>query len=204
MEPKIEEVASRIRSLREDLDISMQDMAQATGRSLSEYAAQDSGEQDLSFTFLSMCAKRFGVDVVELLTGENPHLTGYSLIREGDGLSVKRRAGFEYLHKAPQFKNKLAEPFLVTMPYLPEEQDKPMHRLRTYAIRLRRPRRGTGPWRRAHVRFGPRAWHDRHGWRAVRVLRDRFEAAGYRDYVGAPGLAPGCAPLRILRHFKGV
>lgn len=127
MEPKIEEVASRIRSLREDLDISMQEMAQATGRSLSEYAAQESGEQDLSFTFLSKCAKRFGVDVVELLTGENPHLTGYSLIREGDGLSVKRRAGFEYLHKAPQFKNKLAEPFLVTMPYLPEEQDKPIH-----------------------------------------------------------------------------
>ena len=52
MEPKIEEVASRIRSLREDLDISMQEMAQATGRSLSEYAAQESGEQDLSFTFL--------------------------------------------------------------------------------------------------------------------------------------------------------
>ena len=67
MEPKIEEVASRIRSLREDLDISMQEMAQATGRSLSEYAAQESGEQDLSFTFLSKCAKRFGVDVVELL-----------------------------------------------------------------------------------------------------------------------------------------
>ena len=179
MEPKIEEVASRIRSLREDLDISMQEMAQATGRSLSEYAAQESGEQDLSFTFLSKCAKRFGVDVVELLTGENPHLTGYSLIREGDGLSVKRRAGFEYLHKAPQFKNKLAEPFLVTMPYLPEECDKPIHLsyhrgqeidcivLRTYAIRLRRPRRGTGPRRRTHVRFGPRVWYDRHGWRAV-------------------------------------
>ena len=202
MEPKIEEVASRIRSLREDLDISMQEMAQATGRSLSEYAAQESGEQDLSFTFLSKCAKRFGVDVVELLTGENPHLTGYSLIREGDGLSVKRRAGFEYLHKAPQFKNKLAEPFLVTMPYLPEEQDKPIHSLvgSEMCIRdsLRRPRRGVGPWRRAYVRFGSRAWHDRHRRRAVRVLRDRFEAAGYRDYVGAPGLALGCATLRIL------
>ena len=206
MEPKIEEVASRIRSLREDLDISMQEMAQATGRSLSEYAAQESGEQDLSFTFLSKCAKRFGVDVVELLTGENPHLTGYSLIREGDGLSVKRRAGFEYLHKAPQFKNKLAEPFLVTMPYLPEEQDKPIHLSyhRGQEIDcLRRPRRGTRPRRRAYVRFGSRAWHDRHRRRAVRVLRDRFEAAGYRDYVGAPGLALGCATLRYLRDFTG-
>lgn len=67
------------------------------------------------------------MDVIELLTGENPHLSGYSLVRAGEGLSIKRRAGFEYLHKAPHFKNKLAEPFLVTAPYLPEEQDAPIH-----------------------------------------------------------------------------
>ena len=68
-----------------------------------------------------------GVDVIELLTGENPHLTGYSLTREGAGLSIKRRAGFEYLHKAPHFRHKLAEPFVVTAPYLEEEQDVPVH-----------------------------------------------------------------------------
>ena len=71
--------------------------------------------------------ERLGVDVIELLTGENPHLSGYSLTRAADGLSIKRRAGFEYLHKAPHFKNKLAEPFLVTAPYLEEEQDAPIH-----------------------------------------------------------------------------
>ncbi len=127
MEPNIKEVAGRIRVLREDLDLSMQEMADITGRSVAEYAAQESGEQDLSFTFLYKCAEAFGVDVIELLTGENPHLSGYSLVRAGEGLSIKRRAGFEYLHKAPHFKNKLAEPFLVTAPYLPEEQDAPIH-----------------------------------------------------------------------------
>ena len=119
MEPNIEEVAGRIRALREDLDITMQEMADATGRSVAEYAAQESGQQDLSFTFLYKCAQRLGVDVIELLTGEDPHLS--------EGLSIKRRAGFEYLHKAPHFKNKLAEPFLVTAPYLEEEQDAPIH-----------------------------------------------------------------------------
>lgn len=84
-------------------------------------------EEDLSFTFLYKCAEKFGVDVIELLTGENPHLTGYSLTREGAGLSIKRRAGFEYLHKAPHFRHKLAEPFVVTAPYLEEEQDVPVH-----------------------------------------------------------------------------
>ena len=126
-DPNVKEVAQRIRLLREDCDLTMQEMAEATGRSVAEYAAQESGEQDLSFTFLYKCAKVLGVDVIELLTGETPHLKGYSLVRAGDGLSIKRRAGFEYLHKAPHLQNKLAEPFLVTAPYLEEEQDKPIH-----------------------------------------------------------------------------
>lgn len=127
MEPNIKEVAGRIRALREDMEFTMQEMADATGRSVAEYAAQESGEQDLSFTFLSKCAAKLGVDVIDLLTGENPHLSGYSLTRAADGLSIKRRAGFEYLHKAPHFKGKLAEPFLVTSPYLEDEQDAPIH-----------------------------------------------------------------------------
>ena len=49
-EPNIKEVAGRIRALREDFDLTMQEMADATGRSVAEYAAQESGEQDLSFT----------------------------------------------------------------------------------------------------------------------------------------------------------
>ena len=126
-EPNIKEVAQRIRLLREDCDFTMQEMAEATGRSVAEYAAQESGEEDLSFTFLYKCAKKLGVDVIELLTGETPHLRGYSLVRAGEGLSIKRRAGFEYLHKAPRLQGKLAEPFVVTAPYLEEEQDKPIH-----------------------------------------------------------------------------
>ena len=126
-EPDIKEVVNRIRSLREDCDISLEEMAKATGRSAEEYAAQESGEQDLSFTFLYKCATVLGVDVIELLTGEAPHLTGYEITRPGDGLVIKRRAGFEYLHQAPFFKNKLAEPFIVTAPCIEAEQDAPIH-----------------------------------------------------------------------------
>ena len=127
MNPNITEVAFRIRSLREDLEFTPEEMAEATNRSVEEYIAQESGEEDLSFTFLYKCAEKLGVDVIELLTGEDPHLAGYSLIRNGDGLSIKRRAGFEYLHKAPAFKGKLCEPFVVTAPYLEEEQNAPIH-----------------------------------------------------------------------------
>lgn len=127
MEPNIQEVANRIRVLREDLGYTVDEMAEATGRSTAEYEGQESGTQDLSFTFLYKCANKLGVDVIELLTGETPHLTGYCKTCGDDGLVIKRRAGFEYLHKAPHFRHKLAEPFLVTAPYLAEEQDAPIH-----------------------------------------------------------------------------
>ena len=127
MEPNIAEVASRIKSLREDGGITVEEMADFTGRGVDEYISQESGESDLSFTFLYKCAEKLGVDVIEILTGETPHLTGYSTTKSKDGLSIKRRAGFEYLHKAPHFKHKLAEPFLVTAPYIEEQQNVPIH-----------------------------------------------------------------------------
>ena len=126
-EPNIKEVAERIRLLREDCDFSMQEMAEATGRSVAEYARQEAGEADLSFTFLYKCAKKLGVDVIDLLTGETPHLKGYSLVRNGEGVNIKRESEFIYLHKAPRLQGKLAEPFVVTIPYDPELQDKPIH-----------------------------------------------------------------------------
>ena len=45
-----EEVAQRIKLLREDLGISMQEMAKATGRSLTDYMAQENGDKLLDFT----------------------------------------------------------------------------------------------------------------------------------------------------------
>ena len=123
----IQEVCHRIQALREDLDLTMQEMAEATGRTTAEYAAQESGEHDLSFTFLAKCAEKLGVDVIELLTGEDPHLSNYVLTPATDGLSIQRHEGFEYLHKAQYLKNRLAEPFLVTQPFSEEEQNQPIH-----------------------------------------------------------------------------
>ena len=127
MESRTDEVVTRIMALREDLGISTEQMAEATGRTVEQYEAQEAGGEDLSFTFLYKVAQRMGVDVIELLTGESPHLSNYSVSRKGEGLSIRRRAGFEYLHQAPFFKNKSCEPFIVTAPYLEDEQDKPIH-----------------------------------------------------------------------------
>jgi transcriptional regulator with XRE-family HTH domain len=126
MEPRIADIAGRIRSLREDSGLTLQEMAETTGLTVAEYSQMEAGEQDLSFTVLYRTAEKLGVDIVDLLTGEGPHLTGYSIVRAGKGLSMKRRAGFEYQHLAPTFKDKVAEPFIVTAPYSDAEQDAPI------------------------------------------------------------------------------
>lgn len=127
MEPRIIEIAERIRTLREILELSVEQMAKVTDVTVQEYTLLESGKADFSFTFLFKCAERFGVDIVELLTGENPRLSFYTVVRKDKGLPIQRRQGFAYQHLAPLLKNKMAEPFLVTAPFSQEEQDKPMH-----------------------------------------------------------------------------
>ena len=127
MENKLMEIAFRIRELRDILEFTPEEMAEATTVSVDEYLEYESGTKDFSFTFLYQCAKKFGVDMVELVTGENPRLSFYSIVRKDEGLPIKRRAGFNYQHLAYLFKNKSCEPFLVTAPYQEEAQNEPIH-----------------------------------------------------------------------------
>ena len=69
METRIVEIAERIKGLREMMDITPEEMAEAPGVELEEYLKHENGEQDFGFTFLYKCADKLDVDIVELLTG---------------------------------------------------------------------------------------------------------------------------------------
>ena len=123
MEIIITEIAQRIRDLREIMGYSVEEMAQAVDCTPEEYIAAEKGEVDFSFTFIYKCAEKFDVDMIELLTGDNPRLSFYSIVRKGEGLPMKRRTGFSYSHLGYRFKDKYCEPFLVTAPYSHEGQE---------------------------------------------------------------------------------
>ena len=116
MEELMKDIGSRLRDMREILEIPVSEMAQVTGATEADYLASEAGERDFSFTFLFLAAQRMGIDMTDLLTGESPHRSGYTLIRRGEGLPIKRREGFLYYNLAPFFKGLLAEPFEVTAP----------------------------------------------------------------------------------------
>lgn len=127
MEPRIAEIAERIAALRDLCGYTYEDMAAAVDMTADEYAEHESGNKDFSFTFLYKCAEKFGVDIIELLTGEKPHLSECTIVRGGKGLPIKRRADFEYYHLAPTFTNKLAEPFVVKAPYAESNETGELH-----------------------------------------------------------------------------
>jgi transcriptional regulator with XRE-family HTH domain len=127
MEDKILEIAERIKGMREDLGISIGEMARTVDVSESEYLEYEAGKRDFSFTFLFKSAARFGLDINELITGTSPKLSVYTHVKKGKGLRIERRKGFTYQNLAYLFKNRNAEPFLVEAPYDPKSENEPIH-----------------------------------------------------------------------------
>jgi len=119
MNKELQEISQRISSLRDDMNIPVKEMAELHGITEEEYRRQESGVEDFTFTFLYNTANRLGIDMTDLLTGRTPTLSEFSIVRKNEGLAIKRRAGFSYSSLAFQFKNRMAEPFLVKAPGVP-------------------------------------------------------------------------------------
>lgn len=126
MDYNLKEVGARLRGLREDLEFTVAQAAVKTDVPVEEYQAYESGDRDFSLSFLYKCAEVFGVELIELLTGDSPRLNTYTVVRNGEGLPIERRERFAYKHLAYLFKNKQIEPLLVTAPFEPAAQDMPI------------------------------------------------------------------------------
>lgn len=127
MNYNIKEVSSRLKATREYLDITEEFMAEHTSTDVDEYKSFENGEKDFSLSFLNSAAEALGIEMIELLTGTEPKLQTYTVVRNDNGLPIERRIGFTYQHMAYLFKNKKIEPFVVEAPYSEEDLKKPIH-----------------------------------------------------------------------------
>ena len=116
---KLEEIAGRIKVLREIEGMSLEDMAAATGVSVEEYTNCENGMSDLNFAFLYRCAIALKVDVTDFIEGTSPTLSSYTITRKGTGQRIQRAHGMTYYSLAHSFKNRSTEPLLVTAVYDP-------------------------------------------------------------------------------------
>ena len=123
----MKEVAERIKDLREAKGYTQEELAKLTGVSLEDYKLLEEGETDFNFTFIYKCAKCCNVEVVDIIEGTSSTLTHYAITRKSEGMKIVKKHGFVYNNLAPKFKGKMAEPFLVKAPYIPEEQNAPIN-----------------------------------------------------------------------------
>lgn len=125
MDEQILMIAKRLKALREIMDISVSEIAEAVGLNDEQYLEYENGGHDFSFSFLYSAANKLGIDIVDLMTGETPKLSVCSFVKSGHGLKMQRRKEYKYEHLAYIFKNKKMEPFMVTV--TPNDTDAKTH-----------------------------------------------------------------------------
>ena len=114
---KIQEMAARIRTLREIAGLSEAEMAQRTGISVEEYIQCESGTTDLNIAFLYRCALSFGVDMSDLIEGHSAKLRNYALTRAGEGMRIEEAHHMVGYNLASSFRNRIALPLYMELAY---------------------------------------------------------------------------------------
>jgi transcriptional regulator with XRE-family HTH domain len=124
MKEKIQLIADRIKELREISGLSAAALARELGISSDLLLQYESGAVDIPVGFLYNVAHKFSIELSAILTGENPRLHIYCVVRKDRGLNVERRKQYKYESLAFNFINKKAEPFIVRIE--PDTESAPM------------------------------------------------------------------------------
>ena len=121
---KIQEMARRIRELREIENYTIEEMAAKVGVTAEEYRNCESGNGDLNFAFIYRVAMVFGVNVTEIVEGYSPNLKSFIVTRKEAGQEVAEAHGMTYYNMAYAFQNRIAEPLYVRCKYDPSAEQR--------------------------------------------------------------------------------
>lgn len=115
MNTHIQQIAQRLRGLREALELSVGSMADKCGVTIDEYRMYETGESDIPVSFICHTAQVCGVETTALISGNNAHPVAYFVTRKGTGPTVERNKAYKYHSLAHGFRYAKAEPFEVTV-----------------------------------------------------------------------------------------
>ena len=122
MTERIQQIAERIREVRENSGLAPQAVADGLHVPLSVYNPYETAKSDIPISVLYEMARVFEVDLTDLLTGSSPKLHSYCLVKQGEGIEIERYKGYKFQSLAYNFVNKKIEPLLVLIE--PEENKK--------------------------------------------------------------------------------
>jgi transcriptional regulator with XRE-family HTH domain len=115
MATEFEEIALRIKGLREACNIPREELAKDLGVSMETYASWEDTGADIPISALYHISNRFGVDLTEILAGTDARLDTYQVVKAGHGRTVDRYPGYHYQDLAWRFGKKIMQPLMVTL-----------------------------------------------------------------------------------------
>ena len=116
MAERRQDIAARLKELREIEGIAADEMAARLRVSPAEYLAFEAGNADIPASALHDAAHVLKADLTELLTGEAPRMKVFTVTRQGGGVRVERRKDYQYRNLAANFAGRKVDVFEVTVP----------------------------------------------------------------------------------------
>lgn len=111
---EINEIAERIKGLREACDYTAEKLAEELGIDAEEYKKYEK-TGDIPISTIYQIANKFNVDFTEIVTGVRAKLDTYHVVRKGNGRDVSRYPGYRYDDLAFRYSHKIMQPLLVTL-----------------------------------------------------------------------------------------
>ena len=111
-----QDIAARLKELREIEGKPAAELARALGVAPADYAAWEAGAADIPASALHDAARILNADLTELLTGAVPRMKVFAVTRKGGGVTVERRKDYQYRNLAANFAGRKVDVFEVTVP----------------------------------------------------------------------------------------
>ena len=110
------EISPRLIGLREGVGWTVKEMADLLGVTEDTVAKYESGTVEIPVGYMLDVSRLCRVDLTTLISGREPHLKTYALVRNNEGFSVDRRKDYDYRSLGYKFAGREMEPFLITVP----------------------------------------------------------------------------------------
>ncbi|HOV14590.1 MAG TPA: cupin domain-containing protein [Spirochaetota bacterium] len=128
MKEELIEIGKRIKELRLLNNVTSESLSRELGVDLTIYEKYENGEVDIPVGVLYKISRKFNIDLTAIITGEEPKLKEYCVVRKEKAPLIERRKEYKYQDLSYNFSHKRAETFLVTIePKKDEKRTKYAH-----------------------------------------------------------------------------
>lgn len=115
MNREINEIAERLKGLREACGYEVEELCAELGFDVETYKNYEEVGDDIPISVVYAVANKFGVDFAEIVTGRSARLDTYQIVRRGEGEDIKRYPGYKFEDLAFRYSHKIMQPLLVTL-----------------------------------------------------------------------------------------